>query len=39
VERELAPRWFLKFRSYSFALYMLLTSILMVIYYTKLDYL
>jgi Protein of unknown function (DUF3429) len=39
VERELAPRWFLKFRTTTFGIYMLLTSILLLIYYTKLPYL
>jgi hypothetical protein len=38
VERELAPKWFLKFRSLSFAGYMVLTSILFFIYYSKLPY-
>ncbi len=38
VEREMAPKWFLKFRSTSFALYMILTSALFFIYYSKVDY-
>jgi hypothetical protein len=38
VERELAPRWFLKFRSFGFAGYMILTSILFFIYYSKLEF-
>jgi len=38
VEKELAPKWFLKFRSLGFAGYMLITSVLFLIYYSKLDY-
>lgn len=38
VEKELAPKWFLKFRSFSFAGYMILTSALFLIYYSRLDY-
>jgi hypothetical protein len=38
VEKELAPKWFLKFRSLSFGGYMILTSILFLIFYSRLDY-
>ena len=38
VEKELAPKWFLRFRSVNFAIYMVITSILFTIYYSKLDY-
>lgn len=38
VERELAPKWFLRFRSVTFALYMILTSILFLVYYSKLEF-
>lgn len=38
VEKELAPKWFVRFRSVGFACYMILTSILFTIFYTKLDY-
>lgn len=39
VEKELAPRWFLKFRTLSFAFYMVLTSILFFIYYSNIPHL
>jgi len=38
VERELAPQWFLKFRSIGFACYMTLTVILFLIFYSRIDY-
>ena len=38
VEKELAPKWFLKFRSLGFAGYMLITSALFFIYYSKLEF-
>ena len=38
MERELAPKWFLKFRSLTFAGYMILTSALFMIYYSRLDF-
>ena len=38
VEKELAPKWFLRFRSFNFAVYMVITSVLFLVYYSKLDY-
>ena len=37
VEKEMAPKWFLKFRTMNFALYMIMTSILFAIYYSNVD--
>lgn len=37
VEKELAPKWFLKQRSLSFSLYMIVTAILFAIYYSRID--
>jgi len=37
VEKGLAPRWFYRFRSLSFALYMTITSLLFFVYYSKLE--
>jgi hypothetical protein len=39
VEKDLAPKWFLKFRSTTFSLYMIITTILFFVYYNKLEYL
>ncbi len=38
VEKELAPKWFLKFRLLNFTFYMTLTSLIFFIYYAKLPY-
>lgn len=38
MERELAPKWFLKFRSVSFAIYMIITTILFMVFYSKLEF-
>ena len=38
VEKELAPHWFLRFRSVGFACYMTLTAILFLIFYSRLDF-
>ena len=35
VENELAPRWFLKFRTVNFTLYMIITTLLFSVYYTR----
>ena len=37
VEKDMAPKWFLKFRSMSFSLYMILTSVLFAIFYNNVD--
>jgi len=37
VEKELAPKWFLKFRTIMFSLYMMLTVSLFSIYYYRSD--
>jgi hypothetical protein len=37
VEKELAPKWFVKFRSLSFSLYMIITSLLFFIYYNRME--
>lgn len=37
VEKEMAPRWFLKFRSLNFSAYMILTSLLFAIFYSRLQ--
>lgn len=37
VEKEMAPRWFLKNRSFQFSLYMILTTLLFAVYYSRLD--
>ena len=37
VEKDMAPKWFLKFRSMSFSLYMILTSVLFAIFYNNID--
>lgn len=34
----MAPKWFLKFRSVSFSIYMLITSVIFFAYYNKLDW-
>lgn len=39
VEKGQAPKWFLKFRSLGFSLYMIITTLIFLIYYSKLDYL
>ena len=39
VEKDLAPKWFLRFRTISFALYMILTSAIFFVYYAKIDFL
>lgn len=39
VERNLAPKWFLKFRLLGFTLYLTLTSILFFVYYSKMEFL
>lgn len=38
VENELAPKWFLKFRTISFAIYMTITSLIFFIYYSNLQH-
>lgn len=38
VEKELAPRWFVKNRSMQFSLYMIMTALLFGIYYSKLEF-
>eukprot|EP00347_Sterkiella_histriomuscorum_P002938 403366214 len=38
AEKGLAPQWFLKFRSVGFTIYMLLTTAIFLIYYSKIDY-
>jgi len=35
VENELAPRWLLKFRTVNFTLYMIITTLLFSVYYTR----
>ena len=37
VEKEMAPRWFLKNRTFQFSLYMILTTLLFAVYYSRLD--
>ena len=37
VEKEMAPKWFLKFRTVTFTLYMILTATLFAIYYSRTD--
>lgn len=37
VEKEMAPRWFLKFRTVNFCLYMILTTALFAVYYSRLE--
>jgi hypothetical protein len=37
VEKEMAPRWFLKFRTVTFSLYMILTAALFAVYYARLE--
>ena len=37
VENEMAPRWFLKNRTIQFSLYMILTTLLFAVYYSRLD--
>jgi len=39
VEKGLAPQWFLRFRSFSFGFYMVITTLLFGVFYSKLDYL
>ena len=38
VERDMAPKWFLRFRSLTFSMYMLITAALLLIYYSKRDF-
>lgn len=37
IERGMAPKWFLRFRSLSFSLYMAVTSLLFCIFYARID--
>jgi hypothetical protein len=37
VEKEMAPRWFLKFRTVNFSLYMIITAALFAVFYSKLE--
>jgi hypothetical protein len=37
VEKEMAPRWFLKFRTVNFSLYMILTAALFAVFYSRLE--
>lgn len=37
VEKEMAPRWFLKFRTVTFSLYMIMTAALLAVYYSRLE--
>lgn len=37
VEKELAPKWFLRFRSVTFGLNMIVTTLLFFIFYSKLN--
>ena len=37
VEKEIAPRWFLKFRTVNFSLYMIITAALFAVFYSKLE--
>ena len=34
----MAPEWFARFRSISFGIYMIMTSIIFFVYYSKLDF-
>ena len=38
AEKGLAPQWFLRFRSTSFTIYMLLTSVLFLCFYNRMDF-
>ena len=37
VEKEMAPKWFLKFRTLTFSMYMILTTVLFAIFYVNVD--
>ena len=37
AERKLVPEWFLRFRSTTFSLYLIMTSLLFAICYSRLD--
>ena len=35
VENDMAPKWFLKFRTVNFTIYMIITSLIFLIYYSR----
>ena len=37
VEKSMAPKWFLKFRTMTFSLYMILTATLFTIFYANVE--